>query len=87
MWPMTAVLAVYFQEITRSYAAAMSVFSLCSLFQAILEVPTGIFSDKIGRRQTLVLSAVSLIVCLTSGTLDALMFETAEESGQNKILI
>lgn len=112
MWPMTAVLAVYFQEITRSYAAAMSVFSLCSLFQAILEVPTGIFSDKIGRRQTLVLSAVSLIVCLTawaaagqfgrtaflfagalfwglsdalmSGTLDALMFETAEESSQKQ---
>lgn len=112
MWPMTAVLAVYFQEITRSYAAAMSVFSLCSLFQAVLEVPTGIFSDKIGRRQTLVLSAVSLIVCLTawaaagqfgctaflfagalfwgisdalmSGTLDALMFETAEELNQKQ---
>lgn len=72
----------------------------------------GNFSDKIGRRQTLVLSAVSLIVCLTawaaagqfgctaflfagalfwgisdalmSGTLDALMFETAEELNQKQ---
>ena len=66
MWPMTAVMAVYFQEITRSYTAAMSVFSLCCLSQAVLEVPTGIFSDKIGRRQTLILSALSLIICLTA---------------------
>ena len=64
LWPMTAVLSIYFQNITGSYAAAMSVFSVCGLSQAVLEIPTGVFSDRIGRRQTLVLSALLILLCL-----------------------
>lgn len=61
---MSAVLSIYFQEITGSYALAMSVFSVCGLSQAALEIPTGVFSDKIGRRQTLILSAFLVLICL-----------------------
>lgn len=61
---MTAVLSIFFQDITQSYVMAMSVFSLCGLSQAVLEIPTGIFSDKIGRRQTLILSAALILICL-----------------------
>ena len=64
LWLMAAVLSVYFQDITHSYAQTMSVFSVCGLSQAVLEIPTGVFSDKIGRRQTLILSAASILVCL-----------------------
>jgi len=112
LWPMTAVQAIYFQNITHSYVAAMSVFSVCALSQAVLEIPTGIFSDKIGRRQTLILSVSAILICLLlwamagqflcvpllfvgavlygasdalmSGTLEALMFETMREIGEEK---
>ena len=112
LWPMAAVLAIYFQSITHSYVETMAVFSVCALSQAVLEMPTGVFSDKIGRRQTLILSAVTVLICLLlwatagqfqcipllfagavlsgasdafmSGTLDALMFETMREIGEEK---
>lgn len=64
LWPIAAVLPIYFQSIAGSYAVAMSVFSVCGLSQAVLEIPTGFFSDRIGRRQTLILSAFLILLCL-----------------------
>lgn len=45
-----AVLA--YREVTGSFANAMGVFAVMSVSQALLEIPTGVFSDKIGRRMT-----------------------------------
>lgn len=59
-WPLSAVAVIYFQTITNSYTLAMLVFSISSLLQAILEVPTGIFSDRIGRKNTLLIGTFSL---------------------------
>ncbi len=53
------VMIIYFQTITQSFALAMSVLSLTMLAAAALEVPTGIFSDRIGRKWTVVLGAVA----------------------------
>lgn len=50
-----AVLAIYFSQITESFASAMFVLSLVSLSAAIFEVPTGVFSDNIGRKKTLLI--------------------------------
>lgn len=50
-----AVLA--YREVTGSFAEAMSVFAVMSVSQALLEIPTGIFSDKIGRRMTSILGS------------------------------
>lgn len=56
MWPLAALMMVYFETITNSYTIATAVTSLALFIQAVLEIPTGILSDKIGRRKTLLSS-------------------------------
>ena len=53
---------IYFAKISGSYALGMSVFSVTMLSSALLEIPTGIFSDRIGRKNTVVLGAVSTLL-------------------------
>ena len=73
MWPLSVLAIVLFQKITGSYAFALGVFAISTVAQSIAEVPTGIISDKLGRRKTMIMSAVfellaSLLFSL-SGTL------------------
>ena len=63
LWPLQALSIVYFEQITHSYALAMLVWSITSIAQTLTEVPTGVFSDKIGRRKTLMLAAGSIVLC------------------------
>ncbi|MBO4643458.1 MAG: MFS transporter [Alphaproteobacteria bacterium] len=58
LWPLLALAVVYFQQITGSYAAALGIFSVTTVSQSLSEVPTGVISDKVGRRYTLILYAV-----------------------------
>lgn len=53
---------LYFQQITHSYSEAAGLVSLIWIFSAILEVPTGIFSDLIGRKKTTVLGSLCLVL-------------------------
>ena len=53
---------IYFAKISGSYALGMSVFSVTMLSSALLEIPTGIFSDRIGRKNTVVLGAISTLL-------------------------
>lgn len=57
----TAVLIIYFATVTGSYFLAMSLFAATMVAGAFFEVPTGIFSDKIGRKNTIVLGALSAV--------------------------
>ena len=63
-WPLYALAIVYFEQITHSYALAMLVWSISSLTQTFMEVPTGVLSDKIGRRKTLILAAHSVLTAI-----------------------
>ena len=63
IWPLSSLAIVYFEQITHSYALAMLVWSIANLTQTFSEIPTGIYSDKIGRRKTLLLSAVMMTLC------------------------
>lgn len=58
----SAILIIYFAKVTGSYALAMSIFSIIFISSAIFEIPTGIFSDIIGRQKTVVLGALSLLL-------------------------
>lgn len=60
-WPLSAVAIIYFETITRSYAEAMLVFSIVNLAQSLCEIPTGIVSDKIGRRYSMAATGLLLL--------------------------
>jgi len=50
---------LYFTQVTGSFALGMSIFSVSMISAALFEVPTGIFSDRIGRKKTMTLGAIS----------------------------
>ncbi len=58
----SAVLILYFAKVTGSYALGMSLFSIAMVSSALFEVPTGILSDKIGRRKTVTAGACAAII-------------------------
>ncbi|MDO8619077.1 MAG: MFS transporter [Candidatus Daviesbacteria bacterium] len=51
------IMIIYLSQITGSFALAMSVFSAVTISSALFEVPTGVFSDFLGRRGTLIIGA------------------------------
>lgn len=53
---------MYFSQVTGSFVLAGSLFALIQLSQAIFEVPTGIFSDLVGRKKSLVLGSVASLL-------------------------
>jgi MFS family permease len=55
---------LYYAQVSGSYALAMSIFSITMLAQSLFEVPTGIFSDMIGRKRTVVYGAVASVVAI-----------------------
>lgn len=53
---------LYFARVTGSFALGMSIFSAVMLSSAVFEIPTGIFSDRIGRKNTLVFGAIASVL-------------------------
>jgi MFS family permease len=53
---------LYFAQVTGSFAAGMSIFSIVFLSSALLELPTGVWSDRVGRRGTAIGGAVAAAV-------------------------
>lgn len=51
------VAILYFSRVSGSFALGMSVFAIVTLSSAFLEIPTGIFSDFIGRKRTMILGS------------------------------
>lgn len=58
-----AIAIIYFVKVTGSYAVGAGIFSIITISTALFEIPTGIYSDKIGRRKTVILGAVSAVSC------------------------
>jgi MFS family permease len=66
----SAVAILYFTHVTGSLALGMSIFSIASIADAVFEVPTGILSDMVGRKNTIVLGSLASIayaVCYAVG--------------------
>ena len=63
--PYSIIAIIYFSGITGSYALGLSIFSIAMISSALLELPTGIFSDKVGRKMSIVYGSVTSIIALT----------------------
>lgn len=48
---------IYFAKVSGSYTLGTSIFGIIMLSAAIFEVPTGIWSDRVGRRGTIILGS------------------------------
>ncbi|MFZ2189282.1 MAG: MFS transporter, partial [Candidatus Magasanikiibacteriota bacterium] len=59
LWGPLAI--IYFAKVTGSYALGLSIFSVVQLTAAIFELPTGILSDFVGRRKTMILGALTYV--------------------------
>ena len=57
--PLGAVGIIYYQALTGSFALAMSIFSIVYAARTALEVPTGVLSDLMGRRGTIIAGAAA----------------------------
>ena len=55
---------LYFADVTGSFAQAGLVISTLMLSAVVLEVPTGVFSDMVGRKGTLVAGAAALTLAV-----------------------
>jgi len=48
---------IYFSRVSGSYALGASVFGITMLSSAVFELPTGIWSDRVGRKGTIILGS------------------------------
>ncbi len=81
------VAILYFTKVTNSFAFGMSIFSVVMVSSALMELPTGILSDRIGRKQTLLCGAVAsafAIVFYAVGGIYAMLFIGAILEGTSR---
>ncbi len=64
LYPMSILLFVWFYQVTGSYATAAMMFVIQTIAQAVLEIPTGILSDKYSRVFNLRCSAFLWFTCM-----------------------
>jgi len=53
------IAAIYFSQVSGSFVLGLSIFSIANISGAIFEVPTGLFSDLIGRKYTTMLGGLA----------------------------
>ncbi|MEV1169917.1 MFS transporter [Nonomuraea sp. NPDC049784] len=56
-----SIMVIYFAQVTGSYTAAASLLAVKMLSSAAFEVPTGVLSDRLGRRGTMIAGAVVMV--------------------------
>lgn len=59
-------IVIYFAQVAGSWTLAMSVLSIMMVTSAALEIPTGILSDRMGRKRTLVLGSLFSVAAVTT---------------------
>jgi MFS family permease len=61
-----AIAVIYFAQVSGSYVLGIGVFSVAKISSAIFEVPTGVFSDFLGRKLTLALGQLASVLSIVS---------------------
>ena len=60
-----ALSIIYFTEVTGSIAKGMSIFAVMTITTAFSELPTGIISDMLGRKRTIVVGSIFFALAIT----------------------
>ncbi len=55
---------IYFSRVSGSFALGASIFGITTLTSALFEIPTGIWSDRVGRKVTIILGSWSRVIAL-----------------------
>lgn len=58
----SAIIIIYFAHVTHSYALGASIYSITFILMALFDIPTSIFADRMGRKRTVVLGAITGIL-------------------------
>ena len=62
--PYNPIAIIYFVQVTGSFALGLAVFSFQSIGALFFELPTGIFSDIVGRKKTIIYGALASVFSL-----------------------
>jgi len=62
--PSAPISVIYYAEVAGSFSMGMLVFSIASLATSAFEIPTGLFSDRFGRKETVIVGCLFNIVGL-----------------------
>ncbi len=60
----TVIAILYFAKVTGSYALGISLFSIVQIVQALLEIPTGLYSDRLSRSTCLKLGSAASVLSI-----------------------
>ena len=67
-WIYLPVQIILFAQITNSYTKEMTVIALGNIVSSLLELPTGCWSDKFGRKNVCSLAALSMFAAISLWT-------------------
>lgn len=92
------IIILYYIQLSGSMTLGMSVFSISTIAAALAEIPTGLISDKVGRKNTIILgslcSSIAVIILALAenfvGLLVVAIFQGIEKaffSGNNSAFI
>ncbi len=56
--PLATLMIVYFTQIMKSYSLAMGIFAIFNISYAFAKIPSGLISDKFGRKSTLIVANI-----------------------------
>ena len=57
------ILILFFNSVLNNYALSMTIYAAKSISCTLLEIPFGIISDRIGRKNIMILGAITRLMC------------------------
>lgn len=55
---------IYFAQVTHSYVLGISILSITQISDALFEVPTGMYSDRIGRKTCIIAGSIAQVIAI-----------------------
>lgn len=63
--PWGAIAVLYLAQVTGSFAQGLGIFAIASVAAAIFEIPTGVISDRVGRRKTVIFGSIASVIAMS----------------------